>query len=195
MARRFEDDALVMVFEANMDEWLKEVQFRSGQKILLVIFVARGMTINLEGCGDWFLIGFLIGDMVKYVYVANVLRDGIVLRCNLVCLMKTVFSKNCRMGLAVKRRNCGNLLNVLQNREVGGGFGLFGGRKVACCEIKKVQCQSVCREVCPDNPCLDENTLRAKHPYVMHISLWRGDRASAKSRKEVHGTVWCSGGF
>ena len=89
--------------------------------------------------------------------------------------------------------NCGNLLNVLQNREVGGGFGLFGGRKVACCEIKKVQCQSVCREVCPDNPCLDENTLRAKHPYVMHISLWRGDRASAKSRKEVDGTVWCSG--
>ena len=89
--------------------------------------------------------------------------------------------------------NCGNLLNFLQNREVGGGFGLFGGRKVACCEIKKVQCQSVCREVCPDNPCLDENTLRAKHPYVMHISLWRGDRASAKSRKEVHGTVWCSG--
>ena len=67
MARRFEDDALVTVFEANMDEWLKEVQFRSGQKILLVIFVARGMTINLEGCGDWFLIGFLIGDMVKYV--------------------------------------------------------------------------------------------------------------------------------
>ena len=50
MARRFEDDALVMVFEANMDEWLKEVQFRSGQKILLVIFVTRGMTINLEGC-------------------------------------------------------------------------------------------------------------------------------------------------
>ena len=30
-----------------------------------------------------------------------------------------------------------------------------------------VQCQSVCREFCPDNPCLDENTLRAKHPYVM----------------------------
>ena len=108
---------------------------------------------------------------------------------------ENVFSKNCRMGLAVKRRNCGNLLNVLQNREVGGGFGLFGGRKVACCEIKKVQCQSVCREVCLDNPCLDENTLRANHPYVMHISLWRGDRASAKSRKEVHGTVWCSGGF
>ena len=108
---------------------------------------------------------------------------------------ENVFSKNCRMGLAVKRRNCGNLLNVLQNREVGGGFGLFGGRKFECCEIKKVQCQSVCREVCPDNPCLDENTLRAKHPYVMHISLWRGDRASAKSRKEVHGTVWCSGGF
>ena len=25
----------------------------------------------------------------------------------------------------------------------------------------------MCREVCPDNPCLDENTLRAKHPYVM----------------------------
>ena len=65
MARRFEDDALVTVFEANMDEWLKEVQFRSGQKILLVIFVARGMPINLEGCGDWFLIGFLIGDMVS----------------------------------------------------------------------------------------------------------------------------------
>ena len=93
MARRFEDDALVMVFEANMDEWLKEVQFRSGQKILLVIFVARGMTINLEGCGDWFLIGFLIGDMVKYVYVANVLRDGIVLRCILVCSMKMFFQK------------------------------------------------------------------------------------------------------
>ena len=80
---------------------------------------------------------------------------------------ENVFSKNCRMGLAAKRRNCGNLLNVLQNREVGGGFGLFGGRKVACCEIKKVQCQSVCREVCPDNPCLDENTLWVKHPYVM----------------------------
>ena len=30
-----------------------------------------------------------------------------------------------------------------------------------------MQCQSVCREVCPDNPCLDEHTLRAKHPYVM----------------------------
>ena len=71
------------------------------------------------------------------------------------------------MGLAVKKRNCCNLLNVLQNSEVVGGFGLFGGRKVACCEIKKVQCQSVCREVCPDNSCLDENTLRAKHPYVM----------------------------
>ena len=26
------------------------------------------------------------------------------------------------MGLAVKRRNCGNLLNDLQNREVGGGL-------------------------------------------------------------------------
>ena len=101
----------------------------------------------------------------------------------------------CWINTEVNQCNCGNLLNVLQNREVGGGFGLFGGRKVACCEIKKVQCQSVCREVCPDNPCLDENTLGAKHPYVMHISLWRGDRASAKSRKEVHGTVWCSGGF
>ena len=36
---------------------------------------------------------FLIGDMVKYVYVANVLRDGIVLRCSLVCLMKMFFQK------------------------------------------------------------------------------------------------------
>ena len=58
-------------------------------------------------------------------------------------------------------------MNVLQNRGVDAGFGLFGGRKFACCKIKKVQCQSVCREVCPDNPCLDENTLGAKHPYVM----------------------------
>ena len=48
---------------------------------------------------------------------------------------ENVFSKNCRMGLAVKKRNCCNLLNVLQNSEVVGGFGLFGGRKVACCEI------------------------------------------------------------
>ena len=55
-------------------------------------------------------------------------------------LDENVFSKNRRMGSAVKRRNCGNLLNVLQNREVGGGFGLFGGRKAACCEIKNVQC-------------------------------------------------------
>ena len=43
-----------------------------------MIFVAWGMKINLEGCGDWFLINFLIGDMVKYVCVVNVLRDGIV---------------------------------------------------------------------------------------------------------------------
>ena len=73
----------------------------------------------------------------------------------------------CRINTEVNQCNCGNLMNVLQNSEVGGGFGLFGGTKVACCEIKKVQCQSVCREVCPENPCLDENTLWAKHPYVM----------------------------
>ena len=66
MARRFEDDVLVTVFEVDTDEWLKEVQVGSGQnRIVLVIFVARGMTINLEGSGDWFLIGSLIGDMVK----------------------------------------------------------------------------------------------------------------------------------
>ena len=31
MARRFEDDVLVTVFEVDTDEWLKEVQVRSGQ--------------------------------------------------------------------------------------------------------------------------------------------------------------------
>ena len=31
MARRFEDDVLVTVFEVDADEWLKEVQVRSGQ--------------------------------------------------------------------------------------------------------------------------------------------------------------------
>ena len=31
MARRFEDDLLVTVFEVDADEWLKEVQVRSGQ--------------------------------------------------------------------------------------------------------------------------------------------------------------------
>ena len=111
--------------------------------------------------------------------MANVLRDGIALHCNLA-LDENVFSKNCRMGLAVKRRNCGNLLNVLQNREVHGGFGLFGGRKFACCKIKKVQCQLVCREVCPDNPCLDEHTLRVKRPYAMlssRIYTCEGERA------------------
>ena len=54
MAGRFEDDVLVTVFEVDADEWLKEVQVRSGQvkiRIVLVIFVARGMTINLEGGG------------------------------------------------------------------------------------------------------------------------------------------------
>lgn len=80
--------------------------------------------------------------------------------------MKMFFSKNCTMGLPVKRRNCGNLLNVLQNREVGGGFGLFGGRKVACCEIKNVQCRSAEKFV-RRILCLDETTLGAKHPYAM----------------------------
>ena len=31
MAGRFEDDVLVTVFEVDADEWLKEVQVRSGQ--------------------------------------------------------------------------------------------------------------------------------------------------------------------
>ena len=65
MACRFEDDVLVTVFEVDTDELLR---CRSGQvkiRIVLVIFVARGMTINLEGSGDWFLIGSLIGDMVN----------------------------------------------------------------------------------------------------------------------------------
>lgn len=49
MARRFEDDVLVTVFKVDTDEWLR---CRSGQvkiRIVLVIFVAQGMTINLEG--------------------------------------------------------------------------------------------------------------------------------------------------
>ena len=33
MACRFEDDALVTVFEVNTDEWYKEVQVRSGQNL------------------------------------------------------------------------------------------------------------------------------------------------------------------
>ena len=33
MACRFEDNALVTVFEVNTDEWLKEVQVRSGQNL------------------------------------------------------------------------------------------------------------------------------------------------------------------
>ena len=49
MACRFEDDVLVTVFEVDTDERLR---CRSGQvkiRIVLVIFVAQGMTINLEG--------------------------------------------------------------------------------------------------------------------------------------------------
>ena len=49
MAHRFSDDVLVTVFEVDTDEWLR---CRSGQvkiQIVLVIFVAQGMTINLEG--------------------------------------------------------------------------------------------------------------------------------------------------
>ena len=49
MACRFEDDVLVTVFEVDTDELLR---CRSGQvkiRIVLVIFVAQGMTINLEG--------------------------------------------------------------------------------------------------------------------------------------------------
>ena len=56
-------------------------------------FCSPGNDDKLGRGRDWFLIGFLIGDMVKYVYVANVLRDGIVLRCILVCLMKMFFQK------------------------------------------------------------------------------------------------------
>ena len=49
IGRRFEDDVFVTVLEVDTDKWLR---CRSGQvkiRIVLVIFVAQGMTINLEG--------------------------------------------------------------------------------------------------------------------------------------------------
>ena len=63
-----------------------------------------------------------------------------------------------------------------------------------------MQCQSACREVCPDNPCLDENTLWAKHPYMMLSScIYRCGGETEHLQKVqkrymeqfAHGEAWC----
>ena len=168
MARRFEDDVLVTVFEVDTDEWLKEVQVGSGQNSNCPCdFCSPGNDDKLGRVRRLVFDRFFNRRYGKVGVCGKCFKRWYSFTLEPRVFDENVFSKNCRMVLAVKRRNCGNLLNFLQNREVGGGFGLFGGRKFECCKIKKVQCQSVCREVCPDNPCLDENTLWAKHPYAM----------------------------
>ena len=94
MARRFEDDVLVTVFEVDTDEWLKEVQVGSGQNSNCPCdFCSPGNDDKLGRVRRLVFDRFFNRRYGKVVYVANVLRDGIVLRWSLVCLMKMFFQK------------------------------------------------------------------------------------------------------
>ena len=135
MARRFEDDVSVTAFEVNTDEWLKEVQVRSGQNSNCPCDFC-----SLENDDKLGRVRRLVFDRFFDRRYGKVGVCGICFkRWYSVALQprvfdENVFSKNCRMGLAV----------------------------------------------CPDNPCLDEHTLRVKRPYAMlssRIYTCEGERA------------------
>ena len=119
MACRFEDDVLVTVFEVDTDESLKEVHVRSGQNLNCPCdFCRRGYDNKLGRLQRLVFDKFFNRRCSKVGQCGKCFKRWYSVMLQPRVFDENVFSKNCRMVFAVKRRNCGNLLNVLQNREL-----------------------------------------------------------------------------